>query len=199
MPVDIGWSEFAIEHFHQGSGGSYTVATRDYVVKMVEDNWESRRPGAGETDTDRKVLVPVPPKYFFCPPMVPIDCGIPLRAEVITRQDGESPHVDVFVTPCDVAKAGVGCVIPATKVDVVCYSAEALEENGGVRDTFNEWEIVALLCRDEEEEEPMEPLTMARNFLEKFGGTSGDYSADEFAEAIWYWAGRGIKVREARS
>jgi len=40
------------------------------------------------------------------------------------------------------------------------------------------------------EVEPMDPLTMARNMLEKPGGTYCDYSALEFAESVWYWAGR---------
>jgi hypothetical protein len=31
---------------------------------------------------------------------------------------------------------------------------------------------------------------MARNMLEKPGGTFCEYSAGEFAEAVWFWAGR---------
>ncbi len=35
---------------------------------------------------------------------------------------------------------------------------------------------------------PMHPLTMARNYLVKKGGTKGRYTAAQFAEAIWYWS-----------
>ena len=36
----------------------------------------------------------------------------------------------------------------------------------------------------------LDPLTMARNMLEKPGGTYCAYSARDFAEAVWYWSGR---------
>jgi hypothetical protein len=36
----------------------------------------------------------------------------------------------------------------------------------------------------------MDPLTMARNMLAKPGGTPCDYTAEQFAEAVWYWSRR---------
>ena len=80
---------------------------------------------------------------------------------------------------------------------VVLYTADTLLENGGKRSTDAEWEVVALIAGPVEVE-PMDPLTMARNMLEKPGGTFCEYSAQEFAESIWYWAARAkAHVREA--
>ena len=39
----------------------------------------------------------------------------------------------------------------------------------------------------------MDPVTMARNFLEKPGGTFAPYTAQQFAEAIWFWSIRAAR------
>ena len=76
----------------------------------------------------------------------------------------------------------------------VLYSAETLLENNGQRSGDYDWEVVCILASTVESE-PMDPLTMARNMLEKPGGTFADYSALDFAEAIWYWRQR-VNVSE---
>ncbi len=43
----------------------------------------------------------------------------------------------------------------------------------------------------------MDPLTMARNMLAKPGGTPCRYSADDFAESVWYWSARAKYSPEA--
>ena len=42
-------------------------------------------------------------------------------------------------------------------------------------------------CGKKQEEEPMDPYTMARNFLHLKGGTKGDFTAEQFAQSIVYW------------
>jgi hypothetical protein len=37
------------------------------------------------------------------------------------------------------------------------------------------------------ENEPMHPMTMARNMLEKSGGTKAEYTGQQFAVALWFW------------
>jgi hypothetical protein len=74
----------------------------------------------------------------------------------------------------------------ATHVTFVCYRADVLAENNE-RETDAEWEIVAIKARTSEEEEPMDPYTMARNFLHLKGGTKGDFTAEQFAQSIVYW------------
>jgi len=56
------------------------------------------------------------------------------------------------------------------------YHKDALLENGGERTTNCDWEVVAILA-SAIPNEPM-PLTMARNFLQKPGGTKSVYTAD---------------------
>lgn len=191
----LGWSNFALKHSAQGTGNSYSTLDPSEVVRLADAYWDKRRPGSGETDLSRKVIVPVPPEGFFCPPRAKLMAGMPVRAEVVTRQDGEDPYVQTFITTEDAKAWGVLVETPAEIAEVVCYSAEALLENGGTRSTDCDWEIVTLLCSIGGATDPMMPLAMARNFLEKPGGTKGEYTAQQFAEAIWHWAQRGIRIK----
>lgn len=195
----IGWSLFARSNSTLSRGNSYTIKSFKDVVESVRKNWDKRKPGAGETTTDRKVLVPVPPQGFFCPLHVPLIEGMPIQSQVVTRQEGEDPYIETFVIPRHVGHYSRELVegIPAASVDIVVYSAEALLENDGERTTNDEWEIVTIIAKEGGlTEQPMTPLAMARNMLEKPGGTKGEYTAQEFAEAIWYWSQRGVRVRE---
>ena len=74
----------------------------------------------------------------------------------------------------------------ATHVTCVLYHKDVLAENNE-RETDADYEIVAIKARVTEAEEPMDPYTMARNFLHLKGGTKGDFSAQQFAESIVYW------------
>ena len=195
--VKLGWSSFAREHCRPGTGHSYSQLSEACVVQLALKGWATRSPGDGERTLDRKVLVRVPPEGFYCPPRARMVEGMPLQAEIVTRQEGEDPYVEVFVSE-KVAREHDALVLrPARTVDIVCYSAEALTENDGERSTDCDWEIVTILCTDEDEQGPMTPLTMARNYLEKPGGTRSVYTAREFAEAIWrHSTQRGITVKE---
>ena len=68
----------------------------------------------------------------------------------------------------------------------VLYRKDVLDEDDE-RETSADWEIVSLNAYTGQEP-PMRPLTMARNYLHKEGGTQGDFTADQFAEAIWFWS-----------
>jgi len=197
MPT-IGWSKFALDHNTKEQGNSYTSLPLRKVCARVQDHWGKRKPGDGETGIDRKVLVPVPAWHFFCPPKANLVPGLPVRAEVVQRQDGEEFHIETFVTPEDAELHGALTFDnqSACSVDIVCYSAEALLENDGKRSTDCDWEIVCLLCKASDEAEPMTPLTMARNQLEKAGGTKSEYTAQEYAESVWFYANRGVKIRQ---
>lgn len=74
----------------------------------------------------------------------------------------------------------------AKSASVVLYRADVLNENNE-RETDADWEIVAIKARTSDEEEPMDPYTMARNFLHLKGGTKGDFTAEQFAKSILYW------------
>lgn len=195
----IAWSNFALEHSRYGTGNSYSTLSNDEVIKLVQDNWEKRRAGAGETTLERKVLVPIPCEKMFCSPRAEIAMGLPIKARVVQRQAGEDPYIETYVTPEDAEAFGVKPT-PAKRCDVVCYSAAALLENGGERSSDADWEIVTILAYPTDHEEPMLPLAMARNMLCKPGGTSGIYSATEFAESIYFHATRNsVKIMKEPS
>jgi hypothetical protein len=198
MIPSIGISDFHRSFSRKECGNSYTTLTDEELISLVKNNWNERIPGVGESTTDRKVLVNVctmelSPSVFFCPPRVPLKVGMPVKTEIVARQAGEDPYLQSHITFEDAKNWGFE-EIPAKRVDVVCYSADALQENAGERSTNCDWEIVTILCTSGLVE-PMEPLTMARNMLEMPGGTSGTYTAMEFASAIYFHRGRGIRVK----
>jgi hypothetical protein len=194
MPT-IGWSDFAIKFCHRDSGKTYTTLSQEEVIARIKAAWDARIPGNGETGLDRKILVPVQPDGFFCPPRVELVEGLPVQAQITCRQQGEDLYVETFVTPEDVARLGLNCEVPAKRCDVVLYSAEALLENNGTRTTDCEWEIVCLLARATDEPESMSPLTMARNFLNMPGGTKSVYTAEQFARAIYDGSKKSVQVK----
>jgi Protein of unknown function (DUF3228) len=100
-----------------------------------------------------------------------------LRANYAPRRPEEAPFIRLS------AKAEKQV---AKHVSIVLYRHDVLAENNE-RETDAEWEIVCIKARTSEEEEPMDPYTMARNFLHLKGGTKGDFSAEDFAKSIIYW------------
>ena len=194
----IAWSNFARGHNTKARGNSYTTLSELRVITSILANWDQRKPGGGEEGLDRKVLVPVDPEGFFCPAKAKLVMGMPVQAEVVKRQEHEEPYVETFVTPEDAARFGAELETPATFVEIVVYSADALLENDGERSSDAEWEIVCILAQTGDETEPMPPLTMARNQLEKPGGTAGHYTSEEYAESIWFHANKGITIRSPR-
>lgn len=101
-----------------------------------------------------------------------------LNASYAPRRAGEAAFIHVS------AKAEKQV---AKFAQVVLYRWDVLAENNE-RETEAEWEIVAIKARVTEEEEPMHPVTMARNFLHLPGGTQGNFSAEDFAKSIVYWS-----------
>lgn len=194
----IGWSQFALDRHRFRTGFSYFHWSPAEVVKFAEEAWSKTAvPGAGETDLTRKVLVDIFPLGFMIPE-VPlkelIEKGISPKARIETRQEGEDPYVSVYADWDECIQSGI--LPPQAKYcKIVCYSAEALLENGGTRTTDEPWEIVAVLA-SLKKIEYMDPLSMARNFLQKPGGTKSVYSAQEFAEAIYAHSLRNIKMKE---
>jgi hypothetical protein len=100
-----------------------------------------------------------------------------LCAAYAARRIGEDPYIKVGVR----AKKQ-----PAKFVEIVCYRADVLAENNE-RSVDADWEIICIKARVSDEDEPMDPVTMARNFLHMKGGTKGSFSAEEFAKSIIYW------------
>jgi hypothetical protein len=113
----------------------------------------------------------------FSSAIVSLDEQAKLTANYAPRVLGEAPFIRVS------AKAKKQVALAAS---VVLYHKNVLSEDGD-RSTDAEWEIICIKARVTEEEEPMDPYTMARNFLHLKGGTKGDFTAEQFAQSIVYW------------
>ena len=145
----------------------------------MRKGWFERKPGAGRNDLTQVVVVPVHPQRFVGN-TVQVETETVLHAHLDRRQRGEDAFIRVTAT---------GPREKSAFASVVLYSAETLTENDGTRSGDFDWEVVCLLA-GAAETEPMDPLTMARNMLEKPGGTYAPYTAEEFAEAIYFWSCR---------
>lgn len=122
----------------------------------------------------------------FYSAIVPLTEETKLVASYAPRQPGEKPFIRV---------AAHGKKERAKYASVVLYRADVLAEDDD-RSTDADWEIIAIKARVSPEEEPMDPYTMARNFLHLKGGTKGDFTAQQFAESIVYWNNHTMCVRK---
>lgn len=160
------------------SGYSHFEGTWEELEKLVQ-YWFLDKPYSPFTKAGYKdgvVLQELPPD-FFRSAVVDLTDKYKLTANYAPRRLGEDPFIRVS------AKAKKQ---QAKYAQVVLYRHDVLMENNEA-ETDAEWEIVAIKARTSQEEEPMDPYTMARNFLHLPGGTKGDFSAQQFAESIVYW------------
>ena len=167
------------QRYVPGGGHTWFDGSGDELLDRVRAGWAGRRPGQGRADLTEVVIVPVDPAGFVGSTVL-VDADTPLRAELVRRQAHEEPYLRVLAA---------GPPEPVRHAAVVLYSAATLEQDGGRRSGDFDWEVVALIAGPIADE-PMDPLTMARNLLRKPGGTHAAYTAEQFAEAVWYWARR---------
>lgn len=175
----LGWSEFALRRHAPGGTHAWFDGAPEELLDLVREHWPHRRPGAGRTGLDEVVVVPVPATRFVASTVLATE-ETPLFATLERRQPHEAPFICVTAD---------GPREPARFAAIVLYRAATLLENGGARSGDFAWEVVSLQA-SAVADEPMHPVTMARNFLEKQGGTYASYTAHEFADAIWYWSRR---------
>jgi hypothetical protein len=159
------------------SGYSHFEGTWEELEELAEKEFGSYlgtnlKPGY----RDGVVLMDLPADRFRSA-IVELDKESKLTANYAPRRLGE----DAFIRISAKAKKQ-----SAKHASVVLYRHDVLAENNE-RETEAEWEIVAIKARVTEEEEPMDPYTMARNFLHLKGGTKGDFTSQQFAESILYW------------
>jgi hypothetical protein len=216
-PISLGMSGFARGRHKPNNGYSYFRGGEEELIALVDDHWPSRSPGEGRSDLSKVVVVPiapVPPDKFVGTtvnineipssiiqtadgPLI-VRGELQLEAKITRRQPNEDPFVKVSATSLRMPQSHPDeayppfVAVPLEKVNyvqVVCYHKDALLENGGARSTDKDWEIVAITA-SAVDGEPMHPLTMARNFLQKPGGTFAPYTPEQFAQAIYYWSQR---------
>ena len=144
------------------------------LTALVEAHLDQAKPGY----RDGVILVPVPPEGFFSS-IVPTIPESPLQAKCEARTDKEEPVIVVTTS---------GHKTPAGSVDVVLYRHDVLVADGDA-ESDSEWEVVSINANPlGTVEVPMHPVAMARNFLHLKGGTEAVYTAEEFAQSIWFWA-----------
>lgn len=156
---------------------SHFAGSWDGLLRLVESNFVNAKPGY----RDGVVKVEVPAVGFFTG-VTEVTGNTELKAVYEDRRRGEMPYIQVVA---------VGATkIPAAFVEVILYRHDVLGNDASTSDADRE--IVSINARPTLEEEPMTPMTMARNFLELPGGTKAEYTAEQFAEAIIYWSNHAM-------
>jgi hypothetical protein len=154
------WTELEDKTLNQFESGSFSEGYREGVVLVHMNEMDS--------------------KLFYTYNGFPMFEGMKLSAEYKPRREGEEPRICVRIL-----ESKIQCKF----VDIILYRWDVLEENKE-RSSNSIWEIVSINGKQSNELEPMAPLTMARNFLHLPGGTKGEFSAEDFANAIVYWSKR---------
>jgi hypothetical protein len=180
------FSDFAAGRHTPSQPFSHYDVTAEALLALVSEAFPFAKPGY----RDGVMLAPVPPDGFYSG-TVEVDEETPLVATFAPRVKGEAPVITVTAK---------GPKLPAQAVDVVLYRADVLAETnsgsgpGALRFSTDDgaadevWEVISINARPTPEPEPMNPVAMARNFLELAGGTKATYTAEEFARAVLYWA-----------
>lgn len=167
-------NSFAHRHTPESEFGHF-CGTFEELEVLVTEHFDEAEPGY----RDGVVLVPVPPERFRSS-IMPVTETTPLRATYAPRREGEEPFLHVVA-------GGSGKVV-AGSCRVVLYRKDVLDEGGEATHADSDWEIVSINAEPGAEASPMHPVTMARNFLQMTGGTKAEYTAEEFARAIVFWA-----------
>lgn len=150
---------------------SHFTGSEEELVELVSAHFSEGKQGY----KPGVLLVPVSPEKFRSN-VVSVTPQTELRAVFAARREPEARFLSVRAK---------GEKAQAKHVFVVLYSREVL---GDEATAGTDWEIVSLNARESEIEEPMDPMTMARNFLVLEGGTKGDFTAQQFAESIVFWS-----------
>jgi len=170
MPL-VKCSDFVMRQT-QGSEFSHYEGHWVELEALVEANWSRQNLGYREG----VILVPVEPDQFFTS-IVQLKPGDRLEGEYKSRREGEEPRKSIGV-------AG-GKKMPAKSVEIVCYAAHVLDEDGD-RSTDAEWEIVSVNASPFEEgvEVPMGVGTLLANHFHLDGGTETNMTPEQLVDAL---------------
>lgn len=177
----IGWSNLALAH-HKDPAARRFKGPPAALLTLVKKHWAGRQPGFGRKDLTHVIVVPIAElglARLFKSTWLATEGASRIRGSVVRRQAHEDPFVSIEAR---------GRALPVKHASVVLYARKVLEENNGTTSGPFDWEIVAVVSGPWENP-PMDPLTMARNYLRKPGGTFANYTAKQFAEAIYFWSG----------
>lgn len=127
---------------------------------------------------DGVVLVTVPNEGFYTS-ICKTDENSILETVMERRQENEDAYAVTTVVN--------GTKSPSMLTKIVLYShATLMEDNDASSDS--EWEIISINCEISEEGSPMRPVTMMRNQRHYEGGTTAEYTVEEYMTAIEFWS-----------
>jgi hypothetical protein len=173
--LSVGINSFARRQT-KDSPYSYWTGSDEELLKRVRSAKASDiKPGY----KDGVIIVPVDPDGFYSG-VVELTGDSVITGHFGARRENEEPVLEVRAT---------GHKVPAKFVEVILYSKEALDGEVG---SGADWDIISINGRATEEEEPMHPVAMARNQLRRVGGSPAEYTSDQWAKAVWYWAKRAM-------
>jgi hypothetical protein len=177
MSNRIGTHSFARARHTPESGRSYFAGSWEMLEKIVEDNLDLAKKGG----PPGSLLVPILDEQYlkmFFSGVVKVTQETELKARFVHRRADEDYYIEV--TAVNAPRS------PAKAVDIIIYTHESLAKDDDA-ETGKEYEIVSINARTEEEE-PQNPISMARNQLHMKGGSAAEYTAEQFAKAIIYWS-----------
>ena len=180
MNPSIGVNSFVLRQTPESKFSHFAGSFEELAI-LVSENFGNATRGYREG----VLLVSVSADNFFSG-VIELTPEVELSASFAARRKGEMPYIQVVAVG--------GEKLPAKFVEVVLYAREVLLEEGPDAVSSNcEFEIISINARPTEGPEPLTPVTMARNFLGLAGGTAGNFTAQQFAEAIIYWSTRAMK------
>lgn len=161
---------------HKDSSYSYYNGSWEELEKLVQDNFDKSYPAIGH-EVDKQVLVVPVPAENFMSATCEVNEETKLVATFEKRRENETAFIEVRAQSNHV---------PAKFINIILYNSNFLGEDR--THSNSDWEIVSINARLQEEDDPIPPIAMARNFLEMVGGSKAIYTAEEFAKAIVYWS-----------
>lgn len=169
----IAMNPFAQRHTRESSL-SYFEGREDVLLELIRVNFDK-----GHTGYKPGIWhVPLPARGFYSS-ILPVQDVTKIESRFDARRDNEEPYLSHAYIGGDKAEA--------QSAEVILYSHAVLAE-GGDASTECDWEVVSINAEPGTEPSPMHPVTMARNFLNREGGTKGEFSAEDFAKSIEFWS-----------
>lgn len=157
---------------------SHYVGTLEELLLLAHKHWPVNCKG---DETVVFVTVPVNDD-FFCG-VVKVNKDTVLRSHFGVRDKGEEPHV------IDLAYGAEKVLGVETTLVFVSHDELAKKNEQTHKDIA--FELVSINVEEEKgKKAPKHPRTMARDHLDKPGGTLTKFTADQFAESIDYWKDR---------
>ena len=164
--------------------------TWDELLTLIEGQFDK----ATAAPSNSGVLI-VPMKNEYChrffTSVIKVSKDTELQAFYKERSEGEEAFLQIVASNQEKQQA--------KKVDIILYSHDTLaQDDDAPIPQEAEYYVVSINAYTSDEEAPMGPMTMARNFLNLTGGTKPEtpYTAEEFAKSIVYWSQHVRSLRD---